>query len=101
MNIEHVLTVDDFPKWALSALINDDYSGIYDDDAAILDKFLEHFAEVTHWEVDTDSLDDGNFKRYPAFGLATDCCTVKGYASTNADHWQRLRADYPAIERRA
>lgn len=41
MNIEHVLTVDDFPKWALSALINDDYSGIYDDDAIALDKFLE------------------------------------------------------------
>ena len=81
MIIEHVLTVDDFPKWALSALINDDYSGLIWDDINALDTFLEHFAEVTHWEVDTDSLDDGNFKRYPAFGLAADCCTVKGYAS--------------------
>jgi len=81
MSIEHVLTVDDFPKWALSALINDDYSGLVWDDINALDTFLEHFSEVTHWEVDTDSLDDGNFKRYPAFGLATDCCTVEGYAA--------------------
>jgi hypothetical protein len=81
MSIEHVLTVDDFPKWALSALINDDYSSLNCDDTITLDKFLEHFAKVTHWEVDMDSLDDGNFKRYPAFGLATDCCTVKGYAA--------------------
>ena len=81
MKIEHVLTVDDFPKWALSALINEDYSSLNWADIITLDTFLEHFAEVTHWDVDTDSLDDGNFKRYPAFGLAADCCTVKGYAS--------------------
>jgi hypothetical protein len=81
MSIEHVLTINDFPRWALSALINDDYSGIYDDDDILdFDKFLEHFASVTHWEVDMNSLEDSNFNRYPAFGLATDCCTVKGYA---------------------
>jgi len=85
MNIEHVLTVDDFPKWALSALINEDYSSLNWGDIITIDTFLEHFAEVTHWEVDTDSLDDGNFKRYPAFGLAADCCTVKGYASEVAE----------------
>ena len=79
MNIEHVLTVDDFPKWALSALINGDYSSLNCDDTITLDKFLDYFAKVSHWEVDTGSLDDGNFKRYPAFGLATDCCTIFGY----------------------
>lgn len=79
--IEHVLTVDNFPQWALSALINDDYSGISADDGIELDKFLEYFKEVTYWDVDRDSLDSGNFTRYPAFGLATDCCTVKGYAN--------------------
>ena len=77
--IEHVLTVDDFPTWALSALINDDYSGISADDGIQLDKFLEEFKEVTYWDVDTESL-EGNFTRYPAFGLATFCCTVRGYA---------------------
>jgi hypothetical protein len=81
MSIEHVLTVDDFPKWALSALINEDYSSLNWNDIITLDTFLEHFAEVTHWEVDMDSLEDGNFMQYPAFGLATDCCTVKGYAA--------------------
>ena len=81
MSIEHVLTVDDFPKWALSALINGDYSSLNCDDTITLDKFLDYFAKVTHWEVDMESLEDGNFQRYPAFGLATDCCTVKGYAA--------------------
>jgi len=79
--IEHVLTVDDFPTWALSALINGDYSGISSDDGIQLDKFLEYFKEVTYWDVDSDTLDCGNFTRYPAFGLAADCCTVKGYAN--------------------
>ena len=78
--IEHVLTVDNFPQWALCALINDDYSGISADDGIELDKFLEYFKEVTDWEVDYSTLDTGNFMRYPAFGFATDCCTVKGYA---------------------
>ena len=81
MSIEHVLTVDDFPKWALSALINEYYSSLNWYDIITLDTFLEHFSTVTHWEVDMDSLDDGNFKLYPAFGLAVDCCTVKGYAA--------------------
>jgi len=81
MSIEHVLTVDDFPKWALSALINGDYSSLNCDDTITLDKFLDYFAKVTHWDVDMESLEDGNFKRYPVFGLATDCCTVKGYAA--------------------
>ena len=81
MSIEHVLTVDHFPKWALSALLNGDYSSLNCDDTITLDKFLDYFAKVTHWDVDMESLEDGNFKRYPAFGLATDCCTVKGYAA--------------------
>tara|TARA_R110002096_G_scaffold227879_1_gene417252 strand:- start:326 stop:544 length:219 start_codon:yes stop_codon:yes gene_type:complete len=51
------------------------------DDTITLDKFLDYFAKVTHWDVEMESLEDGNFKRYPAFGLATDCCTVKGYAA--------------------
>jgi hypothetical protein len=78
--IEHVITVDNFPEWALSALINEDYSGISFDDEIQLDKFLEYFKEVTHWEVDLESLEGGDFRRYPAFGLASDCCTIRGYA---------------------
>ena len=78
--IEHILTVDNFPQWALSALIVGDYSGISDDDGILLDKFLEEFREVTYWVVDYSSLEDSNFMRYPAFGLAADCCTVNGYA---------------------
>ena len=84
--IEHVITIEDFPKWALVPLINGDYSGINEEDEIILDKFLEYFASVTCWDVDMDSLEDGNFKRYPAFGLATDCCTIKGYTMENANN---------------
>jgi len=86
MSIEHVITIEDFPKWALGALINDDYSGINDEDVIILDKFIEYFTGVTHWELDIDSLEHGNFKRYPAFGLATDCCTVRGYIVGSIDN---------------
>ena len=78
--IEQVLTVDNFPQWALSALINADYSGISYEDGKLLDEFLKECVEVTYWDVDRESLDSGNFTRYPAFGLATDCCTVMGYA---------------------
>jgi hypothetical protein len=78
--IEHVLTVDNFPQWALSALINEDYSSLNWGDVMEVDKFLEYFKEVTHWEVDHASLEGGDFRRYPAFGLATDCCTIRGYA---------------------
>ena len=39
MSIEHVLTVDDFPKWALSALINEDYSSLNWNDIITLDTF--------------------------------------------------------------
>jgi hypothetical protein len=79
MSNKHVITIENFPEWALSALINDDYSGLNWDDIIIVDEFIEQFASVTHWKVDMDSLDHGNFNRYPTFGLATDCCTVKGY----------------------
>jgi hypothetical protein len=81
VSIEHKYTFYDFPKWALSALINGDDSGISDEDIKTLDEFLLRYSEIIMWDIDADSLENGGFKNYPLFGLATDCCTVHGYTT--------------------
>ena len=65
----------------MSALINGDVSGLDTTDEALLDQFLEQFSDVVTWDYDAKSLDSGDFRSYPLFGLATDCCTVYGYVS--------------------
>ena len=42
--IEYVI-----PDWALCAVINDDYSGLEDQDIADLEKFLESVPGEGHW----------------------------------------------------
>ena len=77
--IKQKYTFDNFPCWAMSALINGDISGIEESDEALLDDFLARYGDVICWDYDSDSLDTGDFRAYPLFGLATDCCTVHGY----------------------
>lgn len=81
MSIKKQYTIDNFPCWAMSALINGDVSGLDTTDEALLDQFLEQFSDVVTWDYDAKSLDTGDFRSYPLFGLATDCCTVYGYVS--------------------
>lgn len=78
MSIKKQYTIDNFPCWAMSALINGDVSGLDTTDEALLDQFLEQFSDVVTWDYDAKSLD---FRPYPLFGLATDCCIVYGYVS--------------------
>ena len=73
-----------FPAYALSALINGDYSGLDDDDEENLRAFLKRESYVDDWDVKRD--DDGAmenygdtyFSKWPEFGLACDCVDVVG-----------------------
>jgi len=79
MRLKQQYTFYNFPKWALPPLINSDYDSLSDDDIELLDNFLSDYDDVITWDIDRESLEDGNFKNYPLFGLATDCCTIHGY----------------------
>lgn len=58
------------PVWALSALINADYSGLTDEDIALVENWLaETQYDVVCCPNDEDT---AYFSHYPAFGLATD-----------------------------
>ena len=82
MGIKLKYSYDNFPAWAMSALMNGDTSGIEESDEKALDEFLAQYDDVVCWDYEPESLDHGNFKNYPLFGLATDCCTVHGYVES-------------------
>ena len=77
--IKQQYTFYNFPKWALCPLINGDFSGLNDSEDDLVMEFLSDYDDVITWDIDRESLEDGNFKNYPLFGLATDCCTIHGY----------------------
>jgi len=79
MSIKLKYSYDNFPAWAVLVLMSGDTSGIEDSDEKALDGFLAQHDDVICWDYEPESSDDGNFKNYPLFGLATDCCTVHGY----------------------
>lgn len=65
------------PVWALSALINADYTGLEDEDITAVEQWLDTtgYSQVCCPEED----DEMYFAPYPAFGLASDvidcwCC---------------------------
>lgn len=64
-----------FPAYALSALINEDCSGLEPEDCENLEAFLELESHIDEWEV-PDA--EPSFCRFPAFGLATDCVELRG-----------------------
>lgn len=71
------------PVWSLSALINDDDSGLNDDDEQVLNEWLN---DITHESLCFRLVDDsnGDFNPAPEFGLP--CNTVEidisGYAKS-------------------
>jgi len=65
-----------FPSYAISALINGDYSGLEEDDEKNLKGFLKRESYIDEWDVDSDQ--DPSFTSHPAFGLACDCVEVTG-----------------------
>ena len=72
-------TVEPIPTWALCYLINDDRSGLTEDEISMIDRWYTSNKVVT---ITTASEDDGEcqpyFSHYPAFGLPTEVidCSV-------------------------
>lgn len=61
----------------LPALINDDYSGLYDDEQPILDEWLEsNSMRGSHWAVEDDS---ERFATCEISGLSNQCAIVRQY----------------------
>lgn len=72
-------TIEKIPVWAMYYLVNGDYSGITEEDKAIVDEWWERNNVVS---VSPASDDEGNcfpyFSHFPAFGLGSDVidCSV-------------------------
>ena len=73
-----------FPAYALSALINDDYSGLEEHDEKNLNEFLKREHYVDDWDIkrnddgEPENYGDTYFSSCPEFGLAWDCVDVVG-----------------------
>lgn len=61
----------------LSAIINEDWTGLADDEAADLQAWLDDVPnKVEHWGVEDDS---GSFGRDEVTGLMADCVIIRSY----------------------
>ena len=71
-----------FPGYALSALINGDYSGLEKGDESALNAFLEREKGIDVWDIKSDEETGESCEPYfssnPEFGLACDCVDVIG-----------------------
>ena len=75
--------IDNFPTWALCAVVNDDRTALSEDDEQILDKWMEETREELHvsWMdicpiYGREGAIEEHFSSYPCFGLATNVCEV-------------------------
>lgn len=77
-----------FPTWGLSALINDDYSSLNDEEIRQVNEFKHEFYELAQTHPEKDALKTGFviwsdtdqttfFCKSPEFGLACDCVELE------------------------
>jgi hypothetical protein len=71
-----------FPGYALSYLINNDASGIEDEDRENCDRWAQQFYDEAkehnaHVFFATEPDDEGSFTSRPEFGLACDCVRLR------------------------
>lgn len=64
-------TIEKIPVYALSALINGDYSGLYDEDVKNIEEWLAS-SGIREGIWPGEEGYNPYFTHYPAFGLATD-----------------------------
>ena len=72
---EHELETVVIPQWAVAAIVNNDYSGLDDDDRALIEAWLEAKAEK-HGMGDIDA--DGG-SECPQFYYANDLTDIGDY----------------------
>lgn len=70
---DFVRYIEPVPSWALPAIINDDYSGLNEEDS----KMVRAWLELTNYEIISPLDEDPSFRHFPAFGLAADCITCE------------------------
>ena len=81
MSIETKYKYDNFPTWAMSALINGDESSFSREDSQLFNDFIKRHSDVVSWDYDYDSLDNPSFNSCPLFGDPCDVVSVSGYVS--------------------
>ena len=68
---------DNFPQWALCYVVNNDPSGLSDEDIASVDQWLAKKSDALDLDGEEFSHfsfgDDTGFYHYPLFGLGCDC----------------------------
>lgn len=79
MSIKLKYSYDNFPTWAMSALINGDDSSFDEVDSFDFELFLYRHSDAIVWDYDSDSLDNPAFNSYPLFGSPCDVVRVEGY----------------------
>ena len=70
--------IEPIPSWALCAIINDDRTGLENEDVKLLDEWLEENGYDIICPPNDE--DEGYFTHCPAFGLACDvydCVCIK------------------------
>jgi len=78
MTIEFEVDTYKIPAWALSALVNNDYTGIVDDDEAFVDnlcEWLDGEYGAGNWHI--GDVSEQCFGRADFGGLAGDVCDVE------------------------
>lgn len=76
----------------LAALINADYSGLDDNEAADLDAFMRPYNKLTDLTINTDD-EEPHFAVDEVSGLHADCVTVRFYFTNHARNPQQHALD--------
>ena len=73
--------IENFPQYALSALINGDYSGLSKEDTYNLRQWISEqpYSDYTTLAEDDEDYSEGYFSKSPQFGLACQCETIIGF----------------------
>lgn len=66
------ITIEKVPCWAVCPIVNDDYSGLNDEDVSILENWLKKLDEDNICLRGPIEGTESEFEPYPAFGLASD-----------------------------
>lgn len=74
-----ITTEENVPTWALPYLVNNDPTGLTDEDAAMVDEWAQQFGPSASF---SPTEDEPGFTPYPAFGLACNTVDVNVIADT-------------------